>query len=92
MYANRIVRLSLGALALLALPLLAAREDDADRVSKNTLTAGGGIEFYIRDDVALRGEVRGATVLGQQFGSDGTVAYGYREFTIGFSFYRSLGG
>lgn len=65
---------------------------NADRVSKNTLTAGGGIEFYIRDDVALRGEMRGATVLGQQFGSDGTVAYGYREYTIGFSFFRSLGG
>jgi len=65
---------------------------NADRVSKNALTGGGGIEFYIRDDVAVRGEMRGATVLGQQFGQDGTVAYDYLEYTIGFAFYRKLGG
>ena len=64
---------------------------NADPVSKNTLTAGGGVEFYIRDDVALRGEIRSATVLGQQLGQEGTVAYTYREYTVGFSFYRSLG-
>lgn len=68
------------------------RAINADPVTKNTLTAGGGLEFYIRDDVALRGELRGATVLGQQLGSEGTVAYSYREYTIGFAFYRSLGG
>jgi hypothetical protein len=64
---------------------------NADPVTKNTLTYGGGLEFYIRNDVALRGEVRGATVLGQELGTDGTVAYEYREYTIGFAFYRSLG-
>ena len=64
---------------------------NADPVSKNILTAGGGLEFYLRDDVALRGEIRGATVLGQELGSEGTVAYSYREYTIGFAFYRSLG-
>ena len=64
---------------------------NADPVSKNTLTAGGGVEFYIRDDVALRGEIRSATVLGQQLGQEGTVAYSYREYTVGFSFYRSIG-
>jgi hypothetical protein len=52
---------------------------NADPVTKNTLTYGGGLEFYIRNDVALRGEVRGATVLGQELGKDGTVAYDYRE-------------
>jgi len=65
---------------------------NADPVSKNALTAGGGLEFYIRDDIAVRGEVRGATVLGRQLGQEGTVAYDYMEYTIGFSFYRSLGG
>jgi opacity protein-like surface antigen len=64
---------------------------NADPVTKNALTAGGGLEIYIRDDVALRGEVRGATVLGQELHSEGTVAYDYLEYTIGFSFFRSLG-
>lgn len=64
---------------------------NADPVTKNTLTAGGGIELYIRDDVALRADVNGVTVLGQQLGTDGTVAYAYREYTIGFTFYRRLG-
>jgi len=65
---------------------------NADPVSKNTLTFGGGLEFYIRDDVALRGDVCSATVLGQVLGSDDTVAYAYLEYTIGFSFYRNVGG
>lgn len=64
---------------------------NADSVTKNTLTAGGGLEFYIRDDVAIRGELRSATVLGQQLNTEGTVAYDYREYTIGFVFSRSLG-
>ena len=64
---------------------------NADPVTKNTLTMGGGLEFYIRDDVALRGEVLGATVFGQELGSEDTVTYVYREYTIGFSFYRNLG-
>ncbi len=64
---------------------------NADPVTKNTLTYGGGLEFYMRNDVALRGEIRGATVIGQELGRDGTVAYNYREYTIGFAFYRSLG-
>lgn len=64
---------------------------NADPVTKNALTYGGGMEFYIRNDVALRGEIRGATVLGQELGKDGTVAYEYMEYTIGFAFYRSLG-
>ena len=40
MYLNRTARLSLGALAvvLIAIPLLAGREDDAERASKNGKT------------------------------------------------------
>jgi len=64
---------------------------NADPVTKNTITAGGGLELYLRDDVALRGELRSATVYGQQLGRDGTVTYVYREYTIGLTFYRSLG-
>jgi len=64
---------------------------NADPVTKNALTFGGGLEVYIRDDVAVRGELRGATVLGQELNASGTVAYDYREYTIGFAFYRNLG-
>ena len=64
---------------------------NADPVTKNTITAGGGLELYIRDDVAVRGEMRGASVLGQDPVSGDTVTYGYRIFTIGFSFYRPIG-
>lgn len=65
---------------------------NADPVTKNALLGGGGLEFYIRDDVALRGEIRGATILGQELGTVGTVAYDYLVYTLGFAFYRSLGG
>jgi hypothetical protein len=64
---------------------------NADPVTKNTITAGGGLEFYIRDDVALRGELRSATVFGRELGREDTVSYAYREYTIGLTFYRSLG-
>lgn len=65
---------------------------NADPVTKNAITAGGGLEFYIRDDIAIRGEIRSATVYGQELGRDDTVTYQYREFTFGLAFYRSLGG
>ena len=64
---------------------------NADPVTKNAMTAGGGLELYIRDDVALRGEFAAATILGNELNTEGTVAYTYREFTVGFVFYRSLG-
>jgi opacity protein-like surface antigen len=64
---------------------------NADPVTKNALAYGGGLEIYIRNDVALRGELRGTTVLGQELNTTGTVAYDYREYTIGFAFYRNLG-
>jgi len=64
---------------------------NADPVTKNTLTYGGGLELYIRDDVAVRGEMRGASVIGQELNAESAVVYDYREFTIGFAFYRNLG-
>ena len=63
----------------------------ADPVTKNVLAFGGGLEIYLRDDVALRGELRSTIVLGQYRGQDDTVAYNYREYTVGLVFYRSLG-
>lgn len=64
---------------------------NADPVTKNALMFGGGMELYIRDDVAVRGEMRGASVIGQELNSQSAVVYDYREYTIGFAFYRSLG-
>jgi hypothetical protein len=64
---------------------------EADPVTKNTVTCGGGLEFYLRDDVALRGELRAATVFGQEAGRGGTATYTYREYTVGIVFYRKLG-
>ena len=64
---------------------------NADPVTKNALTYGGGLEFYLRDDVAVRGEILGTSVIGRDPTGDGNASYTYREFTFGFSFYRSLG-
>lgn len=61
----------------------------ADPVTKNVLAFGGGLEAYIRDDVALRFDLRSATVIGDK-NDEGTVAYQYREATLGFAFYREL--
>lgn len=68
------------------------RAIEADPVTRNAVTAGGGLEFYLRDDVALRGELRSATVFGHEAGREGTVTYTYREYTAGIVFYRKLGG
>ncbi|MCB1184020.1 hypothetical protein KDM41_11355 [bacterium] len=64
---------------------------EADPVTKNVVAFGGGLEAYLRDDVALRGEARNAVVLGQERGEQDTVAYSYAELTLGLVFYRSLG-
>jgi hypothetical protein len=64
--------------------------DNTDPVSKNTLAIGGGVEFYIRNDLALRGEVRRDTVFGSQRDRDGLVVYDYVQETIGIAFYRSI--
>lgn len=63
----------------------------ADPVTKNTFTIGGGLELYVRDDVALRGEMRMASIIGQDPGRDNAVTYSYREYTLGLVFYRNLG-
>lgn len=63
---------------------------NADPVTKNTLALGGGLEVYIRGDLALRGEVRQATVFGRQGIHDDLVAFNYLEQTIGLSFYRTV--
>jgi hypothetical protein len=65
---------------------------NADPVTDNALVIGGGLELYIREDLAIRAELRQATVFGGVRGSNETVTYGYREATIGFAFHRSLGG
>ena len=59
-------------------------------VTKNALTIGGGVEFYIRNDLALRADMREATILGQQRNRAGTVAYDYAQGTIGLAFYRTV--
>ena len=63
---------------------------NAASVTKNALTLGGGLEFYIRTDLAIRAELAQATVLGKQRDRDGVVAYNYLQQTIGLSFYRSI--
>jgi len=64
---------------------------NADPVTENALTLGGGLEFAIRDDFAIRGELRHVTVLGGNPQDEGTVAYRYGEATLGFAFHRKLG-
>ncbi len=63
---------------------------NAAPVTKNTLVYGGGLEFFIRGDLALRGEMRRATVIGSQRDREGIVAYDYSQGTVGLSFYRSI--
>jgi hypothetical protein len=63
---------------------------NADPVTKNTLTAGGGLEFYIRNDLAIRADMRQASVFGKQKDRDGVVVYDYTQGTIGLAFYRSI--
>ncbi|HEY6867597.1 MAG TPA: hypothetical protein VI792_10080 [Candidatus Eisenbacteria bacterium] len=63
---------------------------NASPVTKNTLTFGGGLELYIRNDLALRADARQAMVLGQLRDRAGIVAYDYAEGTIGLAFYRTI--
>jgi hypothetical protein len=64
---------------------------NADPVTANVLAAGGGLEIYVRNDLAIRAETRAISALSGDEREDGTVAYRYGEFTIGLSFYRGLG-
>ena len=63
---------------------------NADPVTKNALTIGGGLEVYIRNDVALRAESQLATVIGSERNREGTVAYNYPMYTIGLEFFRTI--
>jgi opacity protein-like surface antigen len=62
----------------------------AQSVTKNVLMAGGGLEWFVRDDLALRGELRSATAFGHQPNHEGMAAYDYFEQTLGLAFYRTL--
>lgn len=70
--------------------VLPGRSVNADAVTKNMLAVGGGLELYIRDDLALRAEMRRSTVLGRQANRAGLVAYDYAEQTLGLAFYRTI--
>jgi hypothetical protein len=63
---------------------------NADPVTKNALTIGGGMEVYIRNDLALRADFKNATVFGRQGNRDGIVAYNYLQETIGLTFSRTI--
>ncbi len=63
---------------------------NAKPVTRNALSGGAGLELFIRDDLALRGEWRQAAVFGEQRGQDGVVVYDYLQATIGLAFYRSI--
>ncbi len=66
------------------------RSVNADPVTKNMLSAGGGLEFYIRSDLALHADVQYSTAFGSERDRDGVVGYDYVQQTIGLSFYRSI--
>jgi hypothetical protein len=63
---------------------------NADPVTSNVLYAGGGLEIFIRNDLAIRAEGRAATVLDSAGAGGEPVAYEYGEWTAGLSFFRSL--
>jgi opacity protein-like surface antigen len=70
--------------------VLPGRSVNADAVTKNMLAMGGGLELYIRDDLALRAEMRRSTVIGSQANREGLVTYDYVEQTLGLAFYRTI--
>jgi len=63
---------------------------NASPVTKNVLAAGGGVEIFLRDDLAVRGEVRRLGVFGRDPNAQESAVYSYGEATVGFSFYRKL--
>jgi len=63
---------------------------NADPVTKNVLSVGGGLEVYLRNDLAVRADMRYATAFGRERDREGVVAYDYLQQNIGFSFYRSI--
>jgi hypothetical protein len=63
---------------------------NADPVTKNALIAGGGLELFLRNDLAVRGDLRDATVFGHDADQTSGVALHYAQMTIGLSFYRTV--
>ncbi|MBK8229675.1 MAG: hypothetical protein IT349_14175 [Candidatus Eisenbacteria bacterium] len=69
-----------------------SQAENADSVTRNLLRGGVGLELFVRDDLALRGEWLRATVSGGgRLGTD-AVSYQYAEGTVGLSFHRRIGG
>ena len=69
-----------------------SQAQNADSVTRNVLSAGVGLELYIRDDLALRGEWKRTTALSGGRLGPASSNYVYTEGTLGFSFQRRLGG
>ena len=63
---------------------------NSDPVTENLFSAGGGLEVYVRNDLAVRLDARNVTVPGGDPVTGETTTYQYREFTAGLSFYRGL--
>jgi hypothetical protein len=66
------------------------RSVNADPVTKNVVSAGGGLEVYLRSDLAVRADLRYASAFGRERDHEGTVVYDYLQQNIGFSFYRTI--
>jgi hypothetical protein len=62
----------------------------ADPVTANQMSAGGGLEIFLREDVALRGEWKGHRITN---GQNDRLSGGrdYRELSLGLAFYRDVG-
>jgi len=60
---------------------------NADPVTENVLSLGGGLETFLRDDVAIRIEGKRLFVPGDD-PSGGSAVYEYAELSVGLSFYR----
>lgn len=63
---------------------------NADPVTRNAVMAGGGLEIYVRNDLALRADLRQALVIGSDAVTGGLVAYDYFQPTIGLAFSRAI--
>ncbi|NNE44084.1 MAG: hypothetical protein HKN12_07730 [Gemmatimonadetes bacterium] len=63
---------------------------NSDPVTENLFSAGGGVELYVRNDLAFRFDARSLTVPGGDPVTGGSTTYQYRQFTAGLSFYRGL--
>ena len=63
---------------------------NASSVTENAFAAGAGAEVYLRNDLAVRGELRRIWVPGDD-ATGRSAVYEYGEATISLSFYRTIG-